>query len=621
MAQLKTILGCILVALLLFSYPSCSSDDDGKSETADVIASHNFGAPVEVAVDSTANRLFVAEQRGKKIEIFATGDFSFIGEIALDAEPSGLAISPDDAYAFVTAGETDGRVLAVDLNERIITESLEVGHTPVSPIVSNDGATLYVANRFDDTVSIIDLSDYQERIVSVSREPIDLGLSEPYRTLVVAHHLPEGPADTGFTSAAVSLIDLDENSVYARISLPDGSTGVRGVAVSPDGEYAYVTHVLAQYKMPTTQLDRGWLIKNALSIIDIPSQSLLNTVLLDDVYHGAANPWAIVCSADGHFLLVTHGGTHEISIIDRPGMHRRLDEIPYPGGFSVTPDDVPNDLGFLSGLRKRIALAGNGPRSLAVTASNVYIAEYFSDSLDVLQGFDTDEPVLLSIAPDENDWSVDQERLGRTYFNDASQTYQGWLSCASCHPDGRADGLNWDLGNDGLGSPRNAKSLLFSHYTPPAMITGIRADAETAVRAGFKFIEFAVRPETDSEAVDEFLKGMEPVSSPYLVNGELSDAALRGKSLFQQAQCGACHFGEYLTDLESYDVGTGREEGELLDTPTLIEVWRTAPYLQDGRAATMTEVLTTFNPDDLHGDTSGLSEEEINDLAEYVLSL
>ena len=34
------------------------------------------------------------------------------------------------------------------------------------------------------------------------------------------------------------------------------------------------------------------------------------------------------------------------------------------------------------------------------------------------------------------------------------------------------------------------------------------------------------------------------------------------------------------------------------DVPTLAEVWRTAPYLQDGRAATMREVLTTYNPED-----------------------
>jgi len=50
-------------------------------------------------------------------------------------------------------------------------------------------------------------------------------------------------------------------------------------------------------------------------------------------------------------------------------------------------------------------------------------------------------------------------------------------------------------------------------------------------------------------------------------------------------------------------------------------VWRTAPYLFDGRAVTMRDVLTTYNPEDRHGITSNLSEQEIADLIEYILSL
>ena len=47
----------------------------------------------------------------------------------------------------------------------------------------------------------------------------------------------------------------------------------------------------------------------------------------------------------------------------------------------------------------------------------------------------------------------------------------------------------------------------------------------------------------------------------------------------------------------------------------------TAPYLNDGRAATMKDVLTTFNENDKHGKTSDFSEEQLAQLAEYVLSL
>ena len=57
------------------------------------------------------------------------------------------------------------------------------------------------------------------------------------------------------------------------------------------------------------------------------------------------------------------------------------------------------------------------------------------------------------------------------------------------------------------------------------------------------------------------------------------------------------------------------------DTPTLLEMYRTGPYLHDGRAATLQEVLTTFNKQDKHGVTSKLSPEEIDDLVAFLMSL
>jgi hypothetical protein len=185
------------------------------------------------------------------------------------------------------------------------------------------------------------------------------------------------------------------------------------------------------------------------------------------------------------------------------------------------------------------------------------------------------------------------------------------------------DGLNWDLLNDGLGNPKNTKSLLLSHRTPPAMVTGVRDRAETAVQAGLRHILFAERPAADARAIDSYLRALRPVPSPYLVGGELAPAARRGRELFRRAGCADCHPPPMYTDLKKYEVGTGagRERGRSFDTPTLVEVWRTAPYLYDGRAATMTEVLRRHNEKDQHGRTAGLTARELADLAHYVLSL
>ena len=78
------------------------------------------------------------------------------------------------------------------------------------------------------------------------------------------------------------------------------------------------------------------------------------------------------------------------------------------------------------------------------------------------------------------------------------------------------------------------------------------------------------------------------------------------------------------TDLHPHDVGTRAAYDGPADkfyTPTLIEVWRTAPYLHTGSAGAIRDVLTTCNADGRHGDMSGLSSQEIDDLCEYVLSL
>ena len=162
--------------------------------------------------------------------------------------------------------------------------------------------------------------------------------------------------------------------------------------------------------------------------------------------------------------------------------------------------------------------------------------------------------------------------------------------------------------------------------TPPAMSIGVRESAEAAVRAGIRHILFTVQPPEVASSLDAYLKSLKPVPSPRLVKGKLSAAAKRGEKLFRDKEvgCAKCHPAPLFTDLGPYDVGTrgplDRDTGTF-DTPTLVELWRTAPYLHNGSAATLREVLVEANRKDEHGKTSHLKPQQIDDLVEYLLSL
>ncbi|HPD48306.1 MAG TPA: hypothetical protein P5279_16590 [Anaerohalosphaeraceae bacterium] len=587
----------------------------------------DYLSPVSVVAGKGGDVLYIAEATAGQVAVFEPAKGKVIRTIKVSESPTGLALSPDGKTLYVTSAVVAGKVDVVDLAKGKVVDSIAVGHTPVDVVASADGKTLYVCNQFNNTIGVVDLAAKKQVVaIPAVREPVAAALTEDGKTLFVANHLSAGAADADYAAAAVSVVDTAQKKVVKNLQLPNGSVTLRGIAISPDGKNAYVTHVLARYQLPTTQLERGWMNTNALTIIDVPGQAVVNTVLVDDVDLGGANPHGVVCTADGKWIVLTHAGTHEVSVIDRAGLHEKLAKVAAGervSDASSSADDVPNDLAFLVMLRRRLKLAGNGPRGLAVIGTKVYAAEYFSDSLGVIDIDPAVRPRAKSIPLGEK-VAMDDVRRGEMLFHDATICFQHWQSCASCHPGGgRADSLNWDLMNDGLGNPKNTKSLLFTHKTPPAMASGVRATGEAAVRSGIRYILFAVRPEEEAVAMDKYLQALKPVPSPYLVNGKLSEAAKRGEKVFKDAGCAHCHPAPLYTNMQKYDVALGRyrEVGMQFDTPTLLELWRTGPYLHDGRAPTLRDVLTEHNVDDKHGQTSKLSEKELSDLMEFLLSL
>ncbi|MBL7039870.1 MAG: cell surface protein [Pirellulaceae bacterium] len=624
--------GILRPVLLAFAASGAAMADDVTCGQA--VA---YLGPSATAVSSDGRVLFAALSDARQVAIVELPDASAIRRVRTPTEPTGLVLSRDGRRVYVTCAAAASSVLEIDAASGEITASFPAGHTATAPTLSPDDKLLYVCNRFDHNVSVIDLEHRKElaRVAAV-REPVAAAVTRDGRELWVANHLPAGPANQYgviATAAVVTVINTDTLQTEP-VRLITGTTSVRGIALTPDGKYALLVHILGRYHLPAIRVDGSWMNANALTVIDVCRREVLNTVLLDDHWEGAANPWGVTCTTDGRWICVSHAGTNELSVIDGPELLKLLGRLPL-GAFSnaaffdgssygfyttSTGEDVVNEPGILTGIRRRVKLPGLGPRGLAACGSQVYVTEYFTDSLAAVTLTANKDATIHSIAlGPKPQWN--EVRLGEMLFHDGRVCFHGWQSCASCHPEGRADGLNWDLLNDGEGNPKNTKTLLFSHRTPPAMASGVRPTAEAAVRSGIKHILMSDRPAAEAAAIDVWLKSLAPQPSPFLVHGRLSPAAERGQQLFKsdRVACAKCHPAPLYTDLKAHDVGSRGEldQRATFDTPTLVEAWRTAPYMHDGRYTTIEQLLTEGK----HGRVNKLRDEELAGLVQFVLSL
>ena len=573
-------------------------------------------APDHIWSAGQEDGLLVANRDKKEICLIDTHLKNTGIKATLPTAANDLTETPDRRIWVVCDG-VGGSLCELDAKDLSVISQTALGHTPSALLFNRQTGSLWTTQRFNNELWEISpkTKDVLSRI-SVGREPVDIVSFAGDSLLLIANNLPEMSSLTYPIACQLDIVDVNSKKVVKRLQLPNGSTDVKALATDSKGDYAYAVHLLARYQLPTNQVDRGWMSTNVLSVINLHTQEVENTVLLDTPQKGASNPWNVVVSPDDSKIWISVSGTHELVCVDRTALHDRLARA--KDGEKVTPSTkdyahIPDDAGFLYGIRDFYKTQGKGPRALYVTPDKVYTANYYTGELVAFNESGKDM-VSSSLG---TALASTQKGKGDMYFHDASIGFQEWQSCASCHPnDARMDGLNWDLLNDGMGNPKNTKTLVLSHQTPPCMVSGIRKDAETAVISGIKYILFAASTEEIAPAIDVYLRSLSPVPSPYLVNGNLSEAAQRGKEHFEK-NCASCHSGTYYTDMKQYKVNwtNGPDKNVKMDVPALNEVWRTAPYLYDGRSYTMQEMLK------VHGPAETLSDNELGDLAEYVLSL
>jgi YVTN family beta-propeller protein len=278
---------------------------------------------------------------------------------------------------------------------------------------------------------------------------------------------------------------------------------------------------------------------------------------------------------------------------------------------------------------------GHDPRGIVFShdGSKLLVANRLDDTISVI---DSRTNRITRTVKLDGPANVSVLRHGEQTFYTARYSFQGQIGCASCHIDSTFDGLTWDLEPDGFGRDIVDNRLLEDlSGTEPFKWNGGNPNLPT--ECGPRTEKYFWRSENydDLTLTDlvVYVRGLplRPNRWRQPANA-MTPAQERGKALFERSvdkfgnpiaegnRCSYCHSGPKGTSQKSFDVGTGKstDNSGFLDTPQLMNVSLTAPYLHDGSAKTLEEIWTVFNPADKHGRTNDLTKDELNDLIEYL---
>ena len=255
--------------------------------------------------------------------------------------------------------------------------------------------------------------------------------------------------------------------------------------------------------------------------------------------------------------------------------------------------------------------------------------------------------------PLDNPLTVERVELGRRLFHEPALSRNGTISCASCHQAeaGFSDPRRFSLGLDGKATPRQSMSLLNLAWKDsffwdgrakllreqalepienpiemdeklsriPAKLTAIPG-YDTAFKAAFGTAE--INSQRLGLALEAFLLTLVSTDAKFdqarQGKAQLTPEEQRGMELFfmehepthgkRGADCFHCHGGPLFSDHRFHDNGLGDEKdfglgtitGNPADrgkfaTPSLRNISLTAPYMHDGRFATLEEVVAHYN--------------------------
>ncbi len=589
-----------------------NANQDNNTVTATDVAtlSKTFEIPVgqnprTVAFDP-AGRIWVANQDDATLTVLRASDGRQEQLIPLPraSRPYGVVLDPAGTHVYVSL-QASGLLLKLRASDGSELGRAAVGPDPRGLAVTADGARIFVTRlRSPDTHGVV--TDITTATMQV---------------------------------AQVLTLALDDTTI-------DGQDRARGlpnylgsVTVSPDGRTAWVPSKSDNILRGRFRDGQALNFENSLraitSRIDLRTHSEVARSRID--FNDREMPVAVELTPRGDYAYVALQGSGKVEIRD---------------GYTGLAVGAMDDTGF-------------APHGLAQTPDGglLFVHNFMSRSLRVYDTADVTgardfAPVALatiSLVQDEK-LSPQVLRGKQIFYNagDRRMSRDGYISCAGCHLDGDQDGRVWDFGDRGEGL-RNTISLVGRAGTGHGPVHWSAnfdeiQDFENDIRGAFggtglmsdQHFQQGTRSQPlgdrkgevspDLDALAAYVTSLNTFHlSPYRsADGTLSAAGEAGRVLFEQFACARCHAGTAFTDSESkvlHDVGTlmatsgGRLGGPLtgIDTPTLRGIWETGPYLHDGSAATLGDVLTQRNAQGAHG--GSFSVDEVHALEAYLREL
>lgn len=534
-------------------------------------------------------------------------------EISVGQHPEGVSFLGDTHLLAVAVYDED-KVVIIDSKTGKIKNEIAVFDEPYGIVSNKSGDRLYVTLDYPGRIVEINADD-SEIIKEITLNPFlrGIAISNDDRSLYT----------TNYYSANVTRIDIDSGKIIDEWAGSSQDNLSRQLTLHPTRPKVYLPYIRSR----VTVAHGSGSIFPVVSIVDTRKEiSDRRSRIPMDSFSGTrvtANPWEIAISPDAKTALVIFAGTNDMFACD------------------VIDDDY-RELTHRESIR-----LGNNPRAARYSPDGRFVYVYNALDFEIVVFRASTMRRIDKVKVSSSPMSA-KELLGKKLFYTALQPMSGrnWISCASCHPDGQADGKTWH-NPEGL---RNTQSLAGMSWTHPIHWSADRdevQDFEHTIRGPLMQGRGLSRPRLNEQlgkpnrGLHQKLDALAAYSnthkftlSPYSKNG-LTESAKRGQKIFlsKKTQCAKCHSGPFYSDsnpkfspMKKHDVGSakidpGEKMGPEYDTPTLLGIYRTAPYLHHGKAKTLKELFTKYNPDNQHGTTSHLKEQDIDDLVNFLKAL